>query len=87
MTTVDYAVQGRAYADARSDFESSVASEFCDVPCQADAAVCLASLSYRPFSAGDGLTKCPWLSWWERSCNSGVIRTTCVALSTELVFL
>lgn len=64
--------------------------ELCAVPCQTDAAVCLPSelpsLSYTPSNIGGVLTKCPLLSWWELSRNSGVIHTTCVLLALNSTF-
>lgn len=65
------------------------ARELCAVPCQTDAALCLAERTSIPelHDTRDVLTKRPALSWWELSCNSGVIHAAGVALGTEPAFL
>jgi len=56
--------------------------ELCDVPCQTDAVVRIAERTSIPERTRDVPTKCPLLSWWELSCNAGVIHATSVSLST-----
>lgn len=59
--------------------------ELCAVPCQTQPRAC--GVNSIPDLRDRCTRQVPHTRLWELSCNLGAIHATCVALSTELVFL